>query len=176
MHKLISYTTKWLLVSTAFIFIISACAKKEIKGPQGDPGTPGGGGNASISSSTVFQITSLQWKADTPSVSLKVSVNSTLLTKEVVERGAVKVYMQLGSAWAELPYDSGDLFMQYAFQEGSLTLNYINIEGGFPAAPATANYRMVILSESARPSKTLQSQGTDMAIGKRSLIGQADKL
>ncbi len=165
MNKLKSSTTKWLVVAIAFTFVMAACAKKEIKGPQGDPGTPGGGGNASISLSTVFQITSLQWKADTPSVSLKVSVNSTLLTKNVVERGAVKVYIQMGSSWAELPYDSGDLFMQYAFQEGSLTLNYINIEGGFPAAPATANYRMVILSESARPSKTLKSQGTDMAIG-----------
>ena len=166
MNNKTSSTKLFLSLVTVFFMLISACTKKEIKGPQGDPGTPGAGGNATISSSAVFLITSSLWKVDSASSSLKVSINSALLTKDVVDKGAVKVYLQMGTAWAELPYDSGDLFMQYGFQEGILSLNYINIEGGFPSAPANANYRMVILSESARPAKNEQSDGLDKGFSK----------
>jgi hypothetical protein len=134
------------IIGFSLMIIFTSCQKKEIKGPQGDPGTPGGGGNANISSTSTFVVNSSDWKADVPTESYRVSLPFAALTKDVVDKGTVKVYVQKSGLWLELPYDTGDLFMQYGFQEGILTLYYINIEGGFPAVPTTATYRMVIIS------------------------------
>ncbi len=174
MNKLRRSAKRIVLLTWSIALLCISCKKEEIKGPQGDPGSPGGGGNSNISSTSVFVINSSQWKADSVSQSLKASVNSALLTKDVVEKGAVKVYIQTGTSWSELPYDSGDLFMQYSFQEGALSLYYINIEGGFATAPATANYRMTTLSESARPGKLVQSDGNGEHIKKTNLIQNSD--
>jgi hypothetical protein len=125
----------------------ATCKKKEIQGPKGDPGTPGGGGNSNITSTSVFTVTSSQWVPDTANACLKVTLNFATLTKDVVDNGGVKVFMQQVSTWTELPFTSGDLFTQFGFDEGHLYLKYINIEGGFPAPPITAGYRMVILSQ-----------------------------
>lgn len=148
-HTLVSrLALAMLLVATVFF---TNCKKEEIKGPQGDPGTPGGGGNSDISSSSVFTVTNGQWQTDTVEDCLKVSLSFSSLTKKVVEQGSVKVYRQDATAWAELPYTTGDLFTQFGFAEGVLYLKYINIEGGIPTAPADASYRMVILVPNTNP-------------------------
>src|ERR1044072_9106107 len=113
-----------LVFSLGLLF--TACKKKEIQGPQGDPGTPGGGGNANISS-TVFAVNTSQWSIDTIENCRKATIGFTALTKEVVEKGAIKVYVQTATTWAELPFNMGDLFTEYGFDEGHLYLKYINI-------------------------------------------------
>lgn len=125
-----------------------SCKKQEIQGPKGDPGTPGGGGNSNISSTSVFTVTSAQWAPDSAAGYLKVTINFAALTQDVVDKGGVKVYMQTGTSWTELPFTMGDLFTQFGFDQGHLYLKYINIEGGMPSPPVTAAYRMVIFSQS----------------------------
>lgn len=149
MYKQLSGFVLLTLVTVCFLF--ANCKKQEIQGPKGDPGTPGGGGNSDISSSTVFTVTNSQWQKDTANDCLTVSLSFSSLTKHVVENGAVKVFRQDGTVWSELPYTTGDLFTQFGFSEGVLYLKYINIEGGIPTAPADANYRMVILSQNTTP-------------------------
>jgi hypothetical protein len=139
--------TSFTIIICFLVVLLSACKKKEIQGPKGDPGTPGGGGNSNITSTSVFTITSSQWVADTAGDCLKVTLNFTSLTKDVVDNGGVKVFFQQGTTWSELPFTSGDLFTQFGFDEGHLYLKYINIEGGIPSAPPDAGYRMVILSQ-----------------------------
>lgn len=96
-------------------------------------------------------MTNSQWQEDTVNDCLKVTLSFATLTKNVVEKGSVKVFRQDGTTWAELPYTTGDLFTQFGFSEGLLYLKYINIEGGIPTAPAEASYRMVIITPSTNP-------------------------
>jgi hypothetical protein len=145
------YFHSGLIPKASFFFLlvvlmIGSCKKEEIPGPKGEPGTPGGGGNSSISSSNVFTVTSSQWVPDTVAKCLKVTLAFPSITKEVVDNGAVKVFIKDGTAWAELPFTSGDLFTQFGFAEGFLYLKYINIEGQISFSAPTASYRMVIIS------------------------------
>ena len=131
--------------------LFSACKKEEIPGPKGDPGTPGIGGNSNIVSTNSFVINSAAWISDTVAQCMKVTLSFTALTQDVVDKGGVKVYKQVGTVWSELPLTTTDLFTQYGFDVGNLYLNYINIEGGMPGTPpATERYRLTILSEVQR--------------------------
>src|SRR5689334_19591851 len=92
-----------------FVLLFVAC-KKEVAGPKGEPGTPGGGGNSNIASTSVFPVTTSQWVVDTVANCLKVSLSFPVLTKSIVDGGGVKVYVRTGNTWTELPYVTGDLF------------------------------------------------------------------
>ena len=145
-----SFYAYFLVITFAIIF--GACAKKEIQGPKGDPGTPGNGGNTNISSSDVFVIGSTQWQPSSADSSLwQVTYNSALITKDVVAKGSVKLYLQIGTAWFELPYINADLYTQFGYSEGQLKLVYSDIHGEKISAPALANYRLVVLNQSSRP-------------------------
>ena len=141
---------KLFIFITCFCLFAISCKKEEIPGPKGEPGTPGGGGNASISKSDIFTITSTQWKANSDSSAWVVSITSTLITQSAVDNGAVKVFSLRNSAWWELPLTQGDLFTQFGFVVGAVNLEYVDIHGGLPEKPLTSQYRIVVLSESAR--------------------------
>jgi len=138
-----------LLFLFLFSFILFAsCKKKEIQGPQGDPGTPGGGGNSNIVSTTTFPVLSTQWVADSAAASWKATIASSLITQTVVEKGAVKVTVQVDADWWELPYISEDLVTQFGFKEGVLYITVSDIHEVLQKKPASQNFRMVILTES----------------------------
>lgn len=126
-----------------------SCAKEEIQGPKGEPGTPGGGGNAGINASSIFTVTSTQWQKTADSA-WAYSINTSLITQEIVDKGVVKVYVQIGTAWWELPYTEGDLFTQCGFDVGFANLHFADIHGGMPPRPSTAAYRVITISEVAR--------------------------
>jgi hypothetical protein len=146
--KNFNYKKAITVFSWCLLLNITGCKKQEIPGPQGEPGTPGGGGNSSITSSSVVIVENAQWKWDAVSNSQTVTVDAPLITKDVIDKGAVKVYVQKASSWSELPFVNGDLFTQFAFDEGHVHLSYLNIEGGSAPVPATQNFRIVVLSES----------------------------
>jgi hypothetical protein len=136
------------VLTCALGILFSACKKEEIPGPKGEAGTNGVGGNANITSTNTFVVNVAQWTPDSANFMQTLTLSFPELTQTVVDKGGVKVYKQTGTTWAELPLVYGDLFTQYGFDVGHLYLQYINIEGGStPLAPATARYRMVIVSE-----------------------------
>lgn len=123
--------------------LTSSCEKKKIPGPKGEPGTPGGGGNTSISHSSVFSVISAQWKRGIDTSRWEVQIPSSLINDQVVSNGSVKVYMKAESAWWELPNARGDLFTQYSFEKGFVKLEHFDIHGGLPDRPEAADYRIV---------------------------------
>jgi hypothetical protein len=136
------------VVILALGIVFTACKKQEIQGPKGDPGTPGISGNANITFTSNFFVNQVQWVGDTATGSQKVTINFSQLTQNVVDHGSVKVYKLSGTVWSEVPFDTGDLLTQFGFDVGHLYLSYINIEGSpVPPAPATAQYRLVIISQ-----------------------------
>lgn len=130
-----------------------ACEKKEIQGPKGDPGTPGGGGNTSISSSDIFTIASSQWLPAADSSAWEVSISTPLITDEVFNKGAVRLYTRESASWWEVPNTREDLFMQFSFETGTLHLQFFDMHGGLPERPLTAQYRLVVTYAAARPVK-----------------------
>jgi len=142
----------FILALFALGLMISSCKKKEITGPKGEAGDQGIGGNANISGSTVFTITSSEWVVDTAANCRRVNISMPQITKDVISHGAVKVYMQSpptfsDAAWTELPFVKGDLFTQFGFEQGRLYLDFINIEGPVVGPPATNVFRLVIINE-----------------------------
>src|SRR5688572_27146418 len=115
------------MLACALCIIVTACKKKEIPGPKGEPGDPGGGGNTTVTSTAVFAVASSQWKVDSIADCMKATLDFPQITKEVISTGAVKVFIQkdaafLDPAWTELPFVQGDLFTQFGFDEGHLYL------------------------------------------------------
>ena len=140
-----------LVLTVTGIGLVSSCKKEEIQGPKGDPGTPGGGGgNVSISNSNVFTIASSEWVKNSDGSAWEFTLNSALLTQEVVDNGAVKIFVKRGTSWTELPNTQGDLFTQFSFVVGSVNLTFEDIHGTLPAKPATADYRMLTISAAER--------------------------
>jgi hypothetical protein len=148
----IRYKSPGIFLFLLISFFLVNCKKKEIPGPQGDPGVAGTGGNSNTSSGSVFPIAASQWLKD--SLAWSYTFNSDLITKAVAEKGAVKVFVDLSGTWWELPLAEGDLLTQCGFAEGMVKLVYADIHGGRPALPpVTRNYRIVTLSEAARPGR-----------------------
>src|SRR5436190_10893261 len=96
----------FILLAVAFV----QCNKKEIKGPPGDPGANGTGGSSSASTSGTFVVTSNDWIAD--GTSWKATIVSSLITADIVSKGAVKVFVEINGAWWQLPFNEGELFTQ----------------------------------------------------------------
>ena len=140
----------FVLGAVFFCFVSPSCKKEEIPGPKGEPGTPGGGGNAGINTSGVITIASSQWQANADSSAWVLSIPTTLITQNVVDKGAVKVYILKSAAWWELPLTQGDLFTQFGFEVGKVNLEFVDVHGELPDKPTTSEYRIVVLSESAR--------------------------
>ena len=138
------------LFSGALLLLVFACQKKEIKGPQGDPGTNGIGGNSNIDASAVFAIASNQWIANADSTEWYFTVNAPQVTADIASSGVVRAFIEVGTNWWELPYLSGEYFMQFGFSTGSVKLSYLDPHGEKLPSPATAYYRLVTLTKSAR--------------------------
>src|SRR5690606_6968129 len=80
--------------------------------------------------------------------------NSSLITKDVVEQGALKVYTEVDGVWWELPFAEGDLLTQYGFKEGSIEFIYGDLHmADVPDRPVTRSFRFVILTQSAKTAK-----------------------
>ena len=149
MHRRIFIKTL-LILSCSLGLLLSGCKKKEVEpiaGPKGEQGAPGIGGNADVTSITIFQVNASKWEADTATNGMKATFDFPEITRDVVDHGAVKVFIKTGNAWSELPFVRGDLFTQFGFDEGYLYLHYINIEGILTPAPQVDFYRLVIYSK-----------------------------
>lgn len=139
-----------LLILMFCVALAPGCKKKEIQGPKGEPGTPGGGGNTGISTSEIVTIGTSQWLPNGDSSAWEYTLVSDLVTQEVMDKGVVKVYVKRGSSWTELPNTQGDLFTQFSFKTGSITLTFMDIHGGLPSRPATTDYRILTIYQSGK--------------------------
>ena len=128
------------IIYFVFIITLTSCTK-QVAGPKGDAGTPGGTGNVKQMVSTTFNVpgsdwtlTGRNWQADV----FMAEINDNVMTK-----GEVKVFMLLNGFWYPLPYNTSDIFTQYSFEKGKISLDYYKDHGTAPTPP-TASYKVVI--------------------------------
>ncbi|MDI1354341.1 MAG: hypothetical protein PSX36_05465 [bacterium] len=137
-------TIKWFTVSSMLmIFAFSFCTK-DVAGPKGNPGTPGKKGNLLEVHTKIFLHPSSAWyklEFDWESV-----IYVPEITKTVLESGEVKVYMQVGKEWYDLPYGEGLFYTRCWFEQGIVYLNYYNTHTAIPERPVSRNFRIVVLS------------------------------
>lgn len=128
------------------IIFISAC-KKNVAGPQGDPGLPGQNGNSNQYSSVAFDIKPSVWDSIDNGVAFdwKHTVFIPEISKQVMSAGEVKAYTLIGEDWFPLPTISNLVSTQCSVAEGKVIFKVSHIHGGLPPRPLTQKFRVFIL-------------------------------
>lgn len=140
-------TTKKLFSILAATMLVFSSCKKDVAGPQGEPGKDG---NANVIS-TQAAVTS--WTLSGTTYYATVSVPS--ITQEIVDAGAVLCYMSDGSTgWYSMPYTyymSGYQVMYYTnYGVGYINIYNKNSNLTTPAYPGTRVFKIVTISSAAR--------------------------
>lgn len=146
--------------------LLTGCKKKEIQGPKGDPGDPGAGGNTSVSSSTVMLISSAQWTPIANPNTWRADVKFSEISAEVVEKGGVSVYIKTDTGWRELPYLEGSHVTQFVFYNGRVQLQKFEVHSLLLDQPEAQYFRIVVLTQSARTTKPIQSFGQNVSVNR----------
>ena len=128
----------------AVILLFSSGCTKNVAGPQGDPGTPGLKGNLVQKSVGPLTVSSASWTFDGSNWNVTIFVGE--INEEVISKGQVKGYLQVGNEWRSLPYALGDLFTQMSVANTQVRLKRSKIHGGPPARPETTIFRFVVFS------------------------------
>lgn len=126
-----------------FLCLVFNSCKKNVAGPQGDKGTPGGKGNLNQFERT-FTIYPNSWTFNGGWYENQIYFPE--ITNDVMLKGGIKVYMKIGTQWWSLPYVVGDVFMEQTTQPGLLHLKLSKIHNGPPPAPLPTVFRVVVYS------------------------------
>jgi hypothetical protein len=140
--KIIKLVTICFLIAGAMTF--SNCEKVTVTGPAGEDGKDG---NANVVSSS---ITSGSWSFVSPSWSQSFSYSA--ITQDILDNGAVLVYVASGVNYYQLPYTF------YPTSSYSRTYNYVHYLGGLKVyvtdsdlntpEPGTLKFKVVVIEAS----------------------------
>jgi hypothetical protein len=149
-------------MKTTFIKIMAAClvtatlftnCKKGDTGPAGADGTNGTNGNANVKSQTS---TNLTWTFNNAALQFETNISVAAITQDIVDRGAVLVYLQNGSISSQLPVSGmADpvtiLFYDFEYSVGNVKviLSNSDLDNSF-VPPSTLRFKIVAMSASAR--------------------------
>src|SRR4051812_24569583 len=87
------------------LLVLSACTK-QVPGPKGDPGLPGGNGNTDQAETTNFLLASAAWSASIKdsSLSWEAVVFVPAVTKLALDEGKIRTFVSDHDLWWPLPY------------------------------------------------------------------------
>jgi hypothetical protein len=136
-----------LIFFGAILFLIS-CGKDGAIGPEGPAGKDGTNGNANVVSST---LTSSAWTYNDPS--WEISFTYEAITQDIIDHGAVLVYVGDGSTYIQLPVTF------YFSSSYSSTLDFVTYVGGLkvrqadsdltqPDNPGSMTFKIVVIAAS----------------------------
>jgi hypothetical protein len=126
---------------------LTSCQKGET-GPAGPAGTNGTNGNANVVSSS---ITTSAWSYVSPS--WEMTFTYPAITQNILDKGAVLVYVQSGTNYYQLPYT---LYPQNTY---SRTYTFVHYLGGLkvfvtdsdltqPSNPGSLTFKVVVIAAS----------------------------
>jgi hypothetical protein len=133
---------KTCIVVTALLF--NSCI-----GEQGPVGPAGEDGNANVKSSS---LTTSGWNYLSPDWYINFSYNA--ITQDILDNGAVLVYVQSGSNYFQLPYTfypSSTYSRTYTFKHylGGLSVYVTDSDLTQPANPGLLTFKVVVIASSA---------------------------
>jgi hypothetical protein len=135
---------KYVLFFLSFMSLFTAC-KKQVAGPKGESGTNGKNGNTNQSHIKEFTLLAYEWKTNTVNYDWNATINTELVTDEVIEKGLVNVYVNVNSVWMPLPYMREDFHLRYKLSKGKIGLNYFKLHG-VADQPGAMNIKVSIVS------------------------------
>ena len=124
--------------------------KKGDTGPQGPAGT---NGNANVKSQTS---TNLTWTFNNATKAYETNISAALVTQDIVDKGAVLVYLQDGNTSSQLPtstmYDvSTIVFFDFECSVGNVKITFKNSDLDNSLVPqSTLKFKIVAMTASAR--------------------------
>lgn len=132
-------------LAVILVTVVGLGCKKE-----GPPGPAGKDGNANVVSSTV---TVSNWTYNSPSWEGLISYGA--ITQEIIDRGAVLVYVNTGNSWLQLPatfyqsasYSSTILVANFT---GGVAITFTDSDLVQPANPGPLTFKIVVIAPSQR--------------------------
>jgi hypothetical protein len=129
---------------------LASCAKKGDTGPAGPAGTNGTNGNANVVSST---ITSSNWVYNSPSWGITFTYPA--ITQNIIDKGAVLVYMKVGQAYNQLPltiYQSATYSSSYEVSTNVGTVGIFVTDSDLtqPNNPGSQTFKIVVIAASQK--------------------------
>jgi hypothetical protein len=154
------------IVSTCIVTLVlfSGCKKAEAgpKGDKGDTGAAGMAGNANVKSSTFTNVT---WNYNSASSAFETIISYTAITQEIVNNGAVFVYLGNSTGgYGQLPFsqmidETVILFFDYEFFTGGVKIIMQNSDLDNSYVPlSTAKFKIVAIAGSAKPLKSAENE------------------
>ena len=145
MNFIKTISTSLLLLS---IVLLSGCEKE---------GPAGADGNANVVSTT---FTSSAWTFNSPSWML--SYNYPAITQEIINTGAVLVYIRVNNSYNQLPltfYQSSDYSttIEVSNSVGGVNIFWTDSDLVQPINPGTQTFKVVVIAASAK----IQNPGVD---------------
>lgn len=142
MNSIKTISTLLLLVTMT---IFSSCKKE---GPEGPAGKDGVDGNANVVSST---ITSSAWAYNAPSWAITFTYPA--ITQEIINSGAVLVYIKVGNNYNQLPltfYQSSSYSttIEVTTFAGGLSLIWTDSDLTQPNNPGSQTFKVVVIAAS----------------------------
>lgn len=130
--------------------LFTNCAKDGKTGPAGPAGTNGTNGNANVVSSS---LTSSAWTYVAPS--WEMTFTYPAITQDILDKGAVLVYVQQSSNYYQLPYTF------YPASSYSRTYTFVHYLGGLkvfvtdsdltqPSNPGSLTFKVVAIAASGK--------------------------
>lgn len=138
------------LFALACGLLFTNCSKDDNTGPAGPAGANGTNGNANVVSST---FTSSSWLYTAPS--WVVSFLYPAITQDIIDKGAVLVYLKVGSAYSQLPltiYQVSTFSSTYEVSTvvGGLSIRATDSDLTQPNYPGLKEFKVVVIAASGR--------------------------
>ncbi|MBL7933245.1 MAG: hypothetical protein JNL60_15170 [Bacteroidia bacterium] len=127
--------------------------KKGDTGPAGAAGTNGKDGNANVKSQTS---TNLTWTFNSSTLAYETNIAVPAITQDIVDKGAVLVYLQEGNSSSQLPtssmYDSATIvFFNFEYSVGNVKVTFTNSDLDNTLVPqSTTKFKIVAMTASAK--------------------------
>lgn len=141
-----------LCLFSAILF--SNCAKT---GPQGEKGEVGTAGNANVKSSIS---SNLLWTYNTLNSRYEAVINTTVITQDIVNNGAVLVAAELANGtWSQMPFSTmangtTALFFDYDYFVNGVRVSIQNTNKDNSLSPVnTLRLKVTVIAGTARPAK-----------------------
>ncbi len=144
--KSVEKSTKIIAMFAFACGLLFTNCKKE--GPQGPTGKDGTNGNANVVSSS---ITSSNWVYNAPSWEINFTYGA--VTQDIIDNGAVLVYMKVGTAYNQIPitfYPANNYSRTYDISTyvGGVAIYCTDSDLTQPTNPGTQTFKVVVIAAS----------------------------